>query len=509
MTSTLDATHLHAEQLGERRLLIDGELREARSGAVYDNINPATEEVLGVAADAGEADVDDAISAARRAFDTTSWATDHAFRARCLLQLQEALESEKELIRAELIAEVGAPLLITLGPQLDEPLNDSLRWPAEKIATFPWERDISDGTAFYMSSWRKVMKEPVGVVGAITPWNYPFEIIIGKLGQALATGNTVVLKSAQDTPWSATRFGRLIAEKTDIPAGVVNVITSSDPLRGEQLVVDPRVDMISFTGSTAVGKRIMEKGAATLKRLFLELGGKSADIVLDDADFPAKLAMQWAAVCTHAGQGCAMTTRLLLPRSRYEEGLEIVAEGFRNVPYGDPADANNFMGPQISAIQRDRVLALITTGVDEGARLVVGGGRPAHLEKGYYVEPTLFADVDNSMSIAQQEVFGPVCVVIPFEDDDDAVRIANDSAYGLSGMVTSGDEGRAMAVARRIRTGTIGVNGGIWYGAEAPFGGFKNSGIGRQNGEEGFEQYLETKSYAGPLAGSGEAGLFG
>jgi aldehyde dehydrogenase (NAD+) len=269
---------------------------------------------------------------------------------------------------------------------------------------------------------------------------------------------------------------------------------------GEQLVTDPRVDLISFTGSTDVGRRIMEKGASTLKRLFLELGGKSEQIYLDDADFAEALGPMIAlTACSHAGQGCAMPTRMLLPRSRYEEGVELVAKSFEGLGYGDPTDANNFMGPLISAKQRDRVLSLIETGKSEGARLVLGGGRPAHLDKGFFVEPTLFADVDNSMTIARKEIFGPVLVAIPFDDDDDAVRIANDSEYGLSGMVTSGDEGRALNVARRIRAGTMGVNGGIWYGADAPFGGYKASGIGRQNGDEGFEQYLETKSYGGPL----------
>ncbi|MCU1587536.1 MAG: Aldehyde Dehydrogenase [Frankiales bacterium] len=486
-------------QLGELRMLVDGALVEATDGRVFDNVNPATEEVLGVAADASAADMDRAIAAARRAFDTTDWSTNHAFRKRCLEQLQAALQDEVELIRAELVAEVGAPVLLTYGPQLDTPLSDGLLWPASQIDTFPWERDLPEGTAFGMRSWRKVVKEPIGVVGAILPWNYPFEILVNKLGQALATGNTVVVKPAPDTPWSATRFGRLIAERTDIPAGVVNVVPSSDHQLGEQLVEDPRVDVISFTGSTATGRRIMEHAAPTLKRLFLELGGKSASIVLDDADFDASLSMAWAGACAHAGQGCAMQTRLLLPRSRYEEGLEIVATGFAGVPYGDPADANNFMGPLISAKQRERVLGLIQTGVDEGARLVTGGVRPAHLDKGWYVEPTLFADVDNAMTIAQQEIFGPVLVVIAYEDDDDAVRIANDSPYGLSGGVVSASEERALSVARRIRAGTLSVNGGIWYGADSPFGGYKASGMGRQNGLEGFEQYLETKTFGGPL----------
>jgi aldehyde dehydrogenase (NAD+) len=484
---------------GELRLLIDGKLVESSSGKTFDNINPATEEVLGPVADATREDMDAAIAAARRAFDTTDWSTNRELRKRCLQQLQSALEEEREPIRDELVAEVGTPVLMTYGPQLDAPLSDGLLWPLSQIDTFEWERQLPNGDAFGMNSWRRVVKEPIGVVGAITPWNYPFEIIINKLGQALATGNTVVLKPAPDTPWSATRIGRVIAERTDIPPGVVNVVTSADHLLGEQLVEDPRVDVISFTGSTATGRRIMEHGAPTLKRLFLELGGKSANIVLDDADFSAALAMAWAGVCSHAGQGCAMQTRLLLPRARYDEGLEIVKAGFETVTYGDPTDPNNFMGPLISAKQRERVLGYVKKGVDEGARLVLGGNRPAQFDKGFFVEPTLFADVDNSMTIAQEEIFGPVGVVIAYEDDDDAVRIANDSPYGLSGAVTSASEERALAVARRIRSGTMSVNGGVWYGAESPFGGYKASGLGRQNGIEGFEQYLETKALAGPL----------
>jgi aldehyde dehydrogenase (NAD+) len=483
---------------GELRMLIDNELTESQSGKRFDNINPATEEVLGQVADAGPEDMRRAIDAARRAFDGTDWPTNQALRRRCLEQLQTALEEEREALRAELVAEVGTPVALTYGPQLDAPLAEGLLWPAKMIDQFPWQRDLPEGQAFGSRSWRRVVREPVGVVGAIVPWNYPFEVTINKVGQALATGNTVVLKPAPDTPWNATRLGRLVAERTDIPAGVFNVVTSSDHLVGEELVTDPRVDMISFTGSTATGRRIMEKGAPTLKRLFLELGGKSADIVLDDADLATKLASAWT-VCVHGGQGCVMLTRLLLPRSRYEEGIEIMEPGFRKVPYGDPTDPANIQGPQVSAKQRQRVLDYIEKGKKEGARVVTGGGRPAHLDKGYYVEPTLFADVDNSMTIAQEEIFGPVLVVIPFDDDEDAIRIANESQYGLGCGVTSGSEERALAVAHRIRSGTVGVNGGVWYGADAPFGGYKASGIGRQNGLEGFQQYTECKTIAGSI----------
>jgi aldehyde dehydrogenase (NAD+) len=483
---------------GETRLLIDGKFTLPLSGKTYDNINPATEEVLGQAADAQHEDIELAIGAARRAFDESDWATNPKLRQRCLQQLQAAIEREREELRAELVAEVGCPVFTTYGPQLDMPLEDSLLWPAAAIDTFPFERDLPENEKFGMKAWRRVYKEPVGVVGAIAPWNFPFEILLGKLGAPLATGNTVVVKVAPDTPWSSARIGRLIAEHTDIPPGVVNMITSSSPGAGEQLVTDPRVDMISFTGSTAVGRRIMEKGAPTLKRLFLELGGKSCNIMLEDSDFEASLPMA-GMICMHAGQGCAMPTRLMLPRSRYDEGIAMVKAAFEGVTYGDPTSDANIQGPQVNAKQRERVLGYIQKGVEEGAALLVGGKRPAHLDKGFYVEPTLFGDVDNSMTIAQEEIFGPVLVVIPFDDDADAIRIANDSPYGLSGNVTSGSEERALNMAKRIRTGTVAVNGGMWYAADTPFGGYKASGVGRQNGIEGLEQYLETKTIAGSL----------
>jgi len=479
------------------KMLVDGKLVDADDGITFDNVNPATEEVLGQVPDASTPEMQRAIAAARRAFDDTGWSTDRALRKRCLEQLHEAIVGEAEQLREELIAEVGSPRTLTYLAQLDGPLADALRYPASLIDEFQWDRDMGTATMFGSISQRAVWKEPIGVVGAITPWNYPFEVTINKIAQILATGNTTVLKPAPDTPWNATRLGRLVLEKTDIPPGVFNVVTSSDHMVGEELTLSPMVDMISFTGSTVTGKRIMSKGAETLKRVFLELGGKSAAIVLDDADFPSVVPMA-SVVCMHAGQGCAMQTRLLLPRSRCDEGIELITLGMANFPYGDPQDPANMMGPLISAKQRDRVEGYIRTGIEEGARLVVGGGRPAHLPKGWFVEPTLFVDVDNSMTIAREEIFGPVLTVIPYDGDDDAVRIANDSGYGLSGAVASADHERAMSVARRIRTGSISINGGVWYGADMPYGGYKNSGIGRQNGIEGFEQYLETKIAAWP-----------
>ena len=485
----------------EPRMLIDGQLVDGEAGA-FSNINPATEDVLGKVADASKADMHRAIDAARRAFDETDWSADRAFRKRCLEQLQAALETEQEALREELILEAGCPRMTTHGPQLDAPLRSALTYPAKLIDEYPWETDLGDAVVELTGqlTTRKVWREPVGVVGAIVPWNFPFEVTINKIGQALATGNTVVLKAAPDTPFNATRLGRLIAERTDVPPGVVNVVTASDHLVGEELTLSPKVDLISFTGSTAVGKRIMEKGAATMKRLFLELGGKSATIVLEDADLTLSC-MIGIAPCMHAGQGCAIPTRLLLPRSRYEEGVEILKGMYESVAVGDPQDAGTLCGPVISAKQRKRVLGYIQKGIDEGATLLVGGtGAPEGRDKGFWVKPTLFVEVDNAMTIAQEEIFGPVLAVIRFDDEEDAIRIANDSIYGLAANVMSGSLERSLRVARRLRAGFMGVNGGVAYGADVPFGGYKASGVGRQNGHAGFDQYTELKSVAYPVA---------
>ena len=284
-------------------MLIDGKLLDAGDGRTFDNFNPATEELIGSVADASAADMQSAIAAARQAFDQTDWSTNHKLRQQCLEHLQAALEDEREMMREELILEVGCPRMSTQGPQLDVPLDHALKYPIKLIDEFPWITELPDALSITgQINRRQIWKEPVGVVGAIVPWNFPFEVTINKLGQALATGNTVVLKAAPDTPYNATRIGRLVAERTDFPAGVLNVVTSSDHLVGEELTLSPAVDMISFTGSTAVGQRIMEKGAATLKRTFLELGGKSPTVVLDDADLGIA-ALMGMSVCFHAGQG--------------------------------------------------------------------------------------------------------------------------------------------------------------------------------------------------------------
>jgi aldehyde dehydrogenase (NAD+) len=339
-------------------------------------------------------------------------------------------------------------------------------------------------------------------VGAITAWNFPHELNLKKAGWALAAGCTVVLKSAPATPWCALLLGRFIRENTDIPPGVINVLTSSQNNIGEQITTDPRVDMISFTGSTAVGRRILEVTAPFVKRTALELGGKSALVLLDDlpaAAIPAIVGQAGASVCTHSGQGCAVLSRILVPKRHLAESAEALKAAMANVKVGDPNDPQTFQGPQCSAAQRERVLALIQKGIDEGSKLLCGGGRPKQLPKGYYVEPTAFI-AESGDTVAQQEFFGPVQCLIGYEDEEDAVRIANDSIYGLSGGVLSADLERGKRFARRIRTGTMMINGGIWYGPEVPFGGYKCSGLGRENGRVGFEEFLEVKALAEPAA---------
>lgn len=477
-------------------LLIDGRLRPGRGGE-FPTVNPATEEVLGIAANADAADLDEAIGAARRAFDQTGWARDTTLRTRCLRQLSEVLKAHSEVLRALTVAEAGVPVALTYGPQLDIPVAD-LTWFADLADGYEWCRDLGVAAPMGVRSRRTVVREPAGVVAAITPWNFPHQITFAKLGPALAAGNTVVLKPAPDTPWCAAAVGQLIAEETDFPPGVVNIVTSADHGIGTLLTEDPRVDLVSFTGSTATGRSVMTSAAQTLKKVFLELGGKSAYLVLDDADLASACGLAAFMVCTHAGQGCALTTRLLVPRDRYDEAVAATAAVMSGIRCGDPTDRRTICGPLISARQRDRVEGYLALAADEGGKIVCGGGRPAEHARGFYVEPTLVAGLTNDARVAREEIFGPVLVILPHDGDDDAVRIANDSPYGLSGTVHGTDLDRARAVAARIRTGTLSVNGAVWYSADAPFGGYKQSGTGREMGVAGFEEYLETKVIAEP-----------
>jgi aldehyde dehydrogenase (NAD+) len=478
----------------ENRNLIDGELVDASNGNTFENVNPATEEILGTVADGTKDDMERAVAVARRTFDESNWSNDPAFRQKCLRQLYEGLLEEKEQFRSIVVHEAGAPVSTTPFMQIDEPIEMVAYW-ADLAGSYEYERAMSDVPFLGRPQRRILRREPVGVVGAITPWNVPFYLNLTKIASAIGAGNTCVLKPAPDTPWSGTHIGKVIAEKTDIPAGVIQIVASSDHSVGEVLSTDPRIDAVSFTGSTETGRRIMACAAETVKKVFLELGGKSATIVLDDADF-AGVCPGAAMTCIHGGQGCAIATRWLVPRARYDEAIQLMKTAFEGWNFGDPTNPANLQGPQVSRLQQERVLSFIEKGKAEGARCLVGGGKPEG--KGFFVEPTLFVDVDPKMTIAQEEIFGPVLCVIPYEDDADAIRIANDSKYGLSGVIQGGDEARSLRVARQIRTGTLAVNGGQWFHVDTPFGGYKQSGVGRENGVMGFEELLETKVIALP-----------
>jgi acyl-CoA reductase-like NAD-dependent aldehyde dehydrogenase len=473
-----------------KRLLVDGHLVEAEQ--TFASVNPATGEVLGWAPDATVKQAEASVAAARRAFDSTNWSTDVILRIRCLEQLHRALIEHKEELRELTIAEVGAPRTLTQSTQLDEPV-EMVRYFAELLRRYPLTEDLGETEIRGQRHRRWVEKEAAGVVAAIIAYNYPTQLALAKLAPALAAGCTVVLKGAPDTPLVTLALGELIAAHTDLPAGVVNILTSSDVAVGETLTTHPGVDMVTFTGSTVTGRRIMRAASATVKKVFLELGGKSAMVVLDDADFAAAAMFAGFTICAHAGQGCALTSRLLVPRAHHDAIVEQVAVAMGRVRYGDPTDPKTFMGPLISERQRDKVDGMVQRAVAAGATLVTGGKR---VDPGFFYTPTLLAEVDPASEIAQEEVFGPVLAVIPYDDEDHAVRIANDSIYGLSGAVHSRDQERAISVARRIRSGTFSINGGNYFAADAPFGGFKQSGIGREMGTAGFEEFLDSKTFA-------------
>lgn len=476
-----------------KRLLIDGQLLSLEK--TFPSLNPATGEIYGYAPDAGVAEARAAVEAARRAFDTTDWSTNVEFRIKCLDQLHQAMLDNLEELRELTMAEVGATRILTHGNQLEAPIG-IIKYYADLLRTYPLSEDLGEVELSGKLHRRWVEKEAAGVVSAIAAYNYPTQLALAKLAPSLAAGCTVILKGAPDTPLLTLALGELIAEHTDIPAGVVNVLSSTEVAVGEVMTTHPDVDVVSFTGSTPVGKKIMAAAAETLKRVFLELGGKSALLVLDDADF--KTTAQFAAfsICSHAGQGCALTTRLLVPRDKHDEIVAMVGAMMEHVPYGDPTNPKMYMGPLISERQRDKVDGMVQRAVEAGATLVTGGER---VSPGYFYKPTLLANVDPSSEIAQDEVFGPVLAVIPYDGDEDAVRIANDSQFGLSGGVLSADEDRAIAIGRRIRTGTFSINGGNYFTPDVPFGGYKQSGLGREMSASGLEEFLEQKAFAAPV----------
>ncbi len=473
----------------DRHLLIGGRLVETER--TFPSLNPATGEVLGHAPDATVADAEAAVAAARQAFDTTDWSTNTELRIRCLEQFHRALVDHRDELAALTIAEVGATGALCQGAQLDQPIA-IVAYYADLLKTFAMTEDLGNIESRGMQHHRWVEKEAGGVVAAIIAYNYPNQLALAKLAPALAAGCTVILKAAPDTPLVTLALGELIANHTDIPAGVVNVLSGADPQVGAVLTTDPAVDMVTFTGSTPTGRRIMAAASDTLKRVFLELGGKSAAIVLDDADFNMAAMVAAFSMVTHAGQGCALTSRLLVPHQHVDEIVELVKGNFSHVRYGDPNDPKTYMGPLISEKQRDKVDGMVQRAVAAGATLVTGGEQKG---PGYFYTPTLLSGVDPESEIAQEEVFGPVLVVIGYSDDDDAVRIANNSIYGLSGSIFGGED-RALAMARKIRTGTFSINGGNYFSPDAPFGGYKQSGIGREMGQAGLEEFQERKTFA-------------
>lgn len=482
----------------EGRLFIDGEFREAKSGKRYDVINPADESVVGTAADAGVEDVYDAVTSARRAADDTSWASDQKFRRHCLEQLQAGLRKEADAFRKLVTAEAGVASA-GIETHVDKMIDGMDFWN-DLTTSFTWEEDLGPYELMGMRSDRRIRYEPHGVVGAITPWNAPFMTAIWKVSHSMATGNTVVLKSAPDTPLTAAKMAQIAAESTDIPPGVFNAISSHDKaIAGDAMTGDPRVDMFHFTGSPGVGRRILERAGVGIRKVVLELGGKSANVLLPDADLDMATAVGVGLCMGSSGQGCALATRMVVHADIYDEVLQRVEAMVSNLPWGDPTDPVNVVGPIIRAEQVDRMEGLVDRAWQAGARVLCGGRRGDRGGKGFWYEPTVVADVDENAEIAQTEVFGPVLTVIRYEgNDDEAVRVANNSQYGLSGYVQSRDEERAWAVANRLRAGTVNINNSFYLSPDAPFSGWGISGLGSEHGVAGFRDYLRIKTIASP-----------
>jgi aldehyde dehydrogenase (NAD+) len=464
------------------QLYIGGKWVAPSGKGTIDVIDAATEEPIGRIPDGNEEDVDRAVKAASAAFSAWS-ATPPAERARFLDRIKEGLAARAEEIATTISAEVGSPITMAKAVQAALPVTVTGTY-AVIAREFPFEERIGNSL---------VVREPVGVVAAITPWNYPLHQAMGKVAPALAAGCTVVLKPSEVAPLSAFILAEVVHE-AGLPPGVLNLITGLGPPFGETLVRHPGVDMISLTGSTRAGRRVAELAAPSVKRVALELGGKSATVLLDDADFDKAVGVSVSNAFLNGGQTCSAWTRMLVPRKRQEQALEVAKRAAAKFKPGDPRAAETRLGPLASAQQRERVRKYIRTGIEEGAEIVVGGpDAPEGLPKGYYVKPTIFAGVKPEMTIAREEIFGPVISVLAYEDEDDAVRIANDTIYGLAGGVWSSDPQRAERVARRLRTGQVDINGGR-FNPLAPFGGFKQSGRGRELGKFGLEEFVETKS---------------
>ena len=473
------------------KFYINGQWRAPSGRGVIDVVNSATEEVMGQVPEGDAADADAAVMAARAAFERWSTSTP-AERADYLAKIKDGLKARADELAQLIAGEVGMPLKLAGPVQVGSPIAN-FGYYAKLLGSYEWEESTGNS---------KVVKEPVGVVAAITPWNYPLHQIAAKVAAALAAGCTVVLTPSEVAPVHSFVGGAVI-EAAGLPAGVFNLICGTGAVVGEALVRHPEVDMVSFTGSTRAGKRIAEVASASVKRVALELGGKSAAVILEDANLPAAVKGTINACFLNSGQTCSAHTRMLVPESRYEEAAQLATEIAKGFTVGDPLGGSAKLGPLASAAQRERVQSYIRRGLEEGAELLCGGPDvPAGLERGYYVQPTVFGKVSPDSTIAQEEIFGPVLSIITYRDVDDAVRIANGTPYGLAGAVWGASDEEAMQVARRLRTGQVDINGGA-FNLFAPFGGYKQSGRGREMGTWGMEEFLETKSLQFKVAKSG------
>jgi acyl-CoA reductase-like NAD-dependent aldehyde dehydrogenase len=464
------------------KIFIGGEWVEPSGSEPIEVVNPTTEEVIGTIPACSQEDADRAVAAAREAFETWSQ-TSREERAGYIAAIAAGLNERGDEIAATITQELGMPLKLSRIIQVGLPASQFASMPKlmEEVA---WEEEIGNS---------RVLREPVGVLGAITPWNYPLNQIAAKVGPALAAGCTVVLKPSEVTPLNAFMLAEVV-EAAELPAGVFNLVTGLGPVVGEAIAGHPGVDMVSFTGSTRAGRRVSELASATVKPVAMELGGKSPNLILDDADLEKAVPDGVAKCFLNSGQTCSALTRMLVPRQRLAEAEELAKATAETFTPGDPFEGSTRLGPLASDVQRERVRGYIQKGIDEGARLITGGAEaPEGLERGFFVRPTVFSEVEAEMVIGQEEIFGPVLAIQPYEGEDDAVRIANSTPYGLAGGVWSADSERAIGVARRIRTGQIEINGGA-FNPLAPFGGYGQSGHGRENGRYGIEELLQVKS---------------
>lgn len=474
-------------------LYIDGQWQESESGGVLEVENPATEQIIGAVPQATKGDVNRAVLAARRAFDEGPWPRyTPRQRSEVLLRMADALVRRADVFKDLSVREAGSTLALAETLQVGIPIHNFRDTADRVLMQYKFDQPMPPTVGPTLAQG-VVRREPIGVAALISPYNFPLYLNVLKVAPALAAGCTVVLKPAPTTPMEALLLGEL-AEEAGLPPGVLNIVTG-DIEAGEALTTHPAVDMVSFTGSDTVGRLIYAQAAPTLKKVVLELGGKSANVICEDADLTKVVPTVVANMITHAGQGCSLLTRTLVHESRVDELVGLVKQALDGVKVGDPSDPTTTMGPLISEAQRAKVESLIQQGRDEGAQIAFGGGRPAGLEKGYFLEPTLFVDVDNKMTVAQKEFFGPVGAVITYSDEQEAVRLANQSDFGLAAGVWAADPVRAYSIATRLRVGMVYVNGGgAGSSPHTPFGGYKQSGLGRERGEFGLEEFLLSKS---------------